>query len=54
MTTVDTIIELNKIGRQLEVAKSELQEAHDGIIEALQTYEKAMQQLIEENRQPND
>ena len=54
MTTIDTIAKLGEIKRELELASADLQEAQDGITEALRSYERAILQLIEENRQPEE
>lgn len=51
MTTIDTIIKLEKAYQEVEKIQSDLDSIQDGLVEALRTYTEAMQQLIKENRE---
>lgn len=51
MTTIDTILKLEKAYQEVEKIQSDLESIQDGLVEALRTYTEAMQQLIKENRE---
>lgn len=51
MTTIDTILKLEKAYQEVEKIQSDLDSIQDGLVEALRTYTEAMQQLIKENRE---
>lgn len=52
MTTLDTIDKLNDLYNDMEQIRLDIEAAQDGIAEALLSYHKAMEAIIDENRQP--